>query len=52
MEPRSTADALSWFGRFKVRVEAPIRVDAGVQHQADVVAVGQNAIDEVSRLAC
>src|SRR5262249_34330050 len=32
--------------RFKVRVQTPIGVDAGVQRQADIVAVGQNAIHE------
>jgi hypothetical protein len=30
-----------------VRIEAAIGVHAGIQQQADVVAVGQNAIDEL-----
>ena len=33
--------------RLEVRVEPAIGVDAGIQHQADVVAVGQDAVHEV-----
>ncbi len=32
--------------RFKVRIEAPISIHAGIQQQADVVAVREDAVDE------
>src|SRR5271170_5388519 len=32
--------------RFEMRIQAAVGVDAGIQNQADVVAVGQNAIQE------
>ena len=33
--------------RFEVRIEAAIGVHAGVQQQADIVAVGQDAVHEL-----
>jgi hypothetical protein len=32
--------------RFEMRIEAAIGVDAGIQHQAEVVSVGENAVEE------
>ncbi len=47
IEPRSDGRGLDLVRRFEVRIEAAIGVDAGVQQQADVVAVGQDAVDEL-----
>src|SRR5205823_952763 len=33
--------------RFEMRVEAAVRIDAGIDEQANIVAVRENAIDEV-----
>ena len=38
---------LDLVGRFEVRIEAAIGIHAGIQHQADVVAVSEDAVDEV-----
>ena len=38
--------SLDLVGRFEMRVEPAIRVHAGIEHQADVVRVRENAIDE------
>ncbi len=34
-------------GRFEVRIEAAIGVDAGIEHQAEIVAVSENAVEEL-----
>src|SRR5262249_19052449 len=44
--------SLELIGRFKVRIETAVSIHAGVQHQADVIAVSENAIDKLpSQLA-
>src|SRR5438105_4508438 len=35
------------YRRFEMRVEAAVRIDAGIDEQANIVAVRENAIDEV-----
>src|SRR6202008_662376 len=37
---------LQLVGSLEVRIEAAVGVHAGIQQQADIVAVGQNAVDE------
>src|SRR6266511_801416 len=46
---RATIDwrGLDLVRRFEVRVEPAVRVDAGIQHQTDIIRAGQNAIDEL-----
>ena len=38
--------------RLEVRIEAAIGVDTRIQHQADVVAMREDAVDELPSRAC
>ena len=46
MEPRSTARSLDLVRSFEVRIKAAICIHAGIEQQANVVAMRQDAVEE------